>query len=144
MADQPYDLQVKVNQFCHANEIRFISTSTRGVFANIFVDFGESFEVTDPNGEPPATTILASITQENPAIVTIVDDQRLPFEDSEWITFSEVQGMSELNGKKYQVKSKGPYTFEINEDTTKFGAYKTGGYATQVKQPVQHKFVSRV
>jgi hypothetical protein len=52
--------------------------------------------------------------------------------------------MSELNGKKYQIKTKGPYTFEINEDTTKFGAYKTGGYATQVKLAVTHKFVSVV
>ena len=42
--------------------------------------------------------IIASISQENPAFVTCVDDERLEFQDGELITFGEIKGMSELNG----------------------------------------------
>jgi len=142
MTDETFDSQLKINQICRSKGIAFISTSTRGVFGNIFCDFGDNFVVNDPNGEQPFTALVAAITQENPGIVTVVDDQRLPFDDGEMVTFSEVQGMTELNGSSPRpIKILSPYTFSI-EDTSKYGAYKTGGYVTQVKQPIVHKFLS--
>lgn len=35
----------------------------RGLFASVFVDFGNEFEVQDPDGEEPKHTILANVTQ---------------------------------------------------------------------------------
>ena len=141
ICDQSWEVQQRINDFCHANGIRFIAAATRGVFASVFCDFGSEFVVVDPTGEPPASVIVAGITQDNPALITIVDDQRLPFDEGDVVAFSEVQGMTELNGRQFKVKPKGPYTFEIDVDSSSFGAYKTGGYVAQVKQPILHKFV---
>lgn len=57
------------------------------------------------------------------------------------MTFSEVQGMTELNGcEPRKVTVKGPYTFSIG-DTSNFGEYKSGGIFTQVKMPKILQFV---
>jgi len=142
MADQPLELMRKVNAFTHANNIAFVSVESHGVFANIFCDFGNEFVVQDTNGEPPSSLMVASISQENPGIVTVTDDHRIPFEDGEFVTFTEVQGMTELNNSPpRKIKIISPYTFSI-EDTTAYGAYKSGGYVQQVKQPAVLKFLS--
>ena len=39
------------------------------MFANVFVDFGEQFEVIDTDGENPLQAMVSSITQEKPATV---------------------------------------------------------------------------
>jgi len=139
---QPLELMLRVNDFCHRCHISFISSEIHGVFANIFCDFGDEFIVNDVNGETPQSLIVASITQENPGIVTVVDDHRIPFEDGEWVTFSEIQGMTELNGSQpRKIKLLSQYTFSI-ENTTDYSPYKGGGYVTQVKQPSKIQFLS--
>lgn len=73
--------------------------------------------------------------------MTCLDETRHGLEDGDFVTFSEVQGMSELNGcKPRKVSVKGPYTFTIG-DTTNLGTYKTGGIFTQVKMPKIIDFV---
>lgn len=58
------------------------------------------------------------------------------------MTFTEVQGMIELNGcEPRKITVKGPYTFSIG-DTSDLGDYKTGGIFTQVKMPKILDFVS--
>jgi Ubiquitin-activating enzyme E1 FCCH domain len=58
------------------------------------------------------------------------------------VTFTEVQGMTELNGcEPKKVAVKGPYTFSIG-DTSDLGDYITGGIFTQVKMPKILDFVS--
>lgn len=142
MVNQQLDFQIRVNEYCHKNGIGFVSTSSFGVFANIFCDFGENFVVNDANGEQPQSVMIASVSQENPGVVTALDEQRLPFEDGDYIAFTEVKGMEELNTAAARpIKMLSPYTFQI-EDTTKYSAYKTGGYATQVKRPVTLSFLS--
>jgi len=54
--------------------------------------------VTDTNGEVPSTFLLANITKEENGIVTCMEDARHNLEDGDFVTFSEVQGMTELNG----------------------------------------------
>jgi ubiquitin-activating enzyme E1 len=62
-------------------------------------------------------------------------------EDGDFVTFTEIQGMVELNGcGPRKVSVKGPYTFSIG-DTTPFGEYKTGGIFTQTKMPKVLEFV---
>ncbi|MBA0554837.1 hypothetical protein Golob_013916, partial [Gossypium lobatum] len=90
----------------------------------------------DVDGEEPHTGIIASISNDNPALVSCVDDERLEFEDGDLVVFSEIQGMKELNdGKPRKIKSVRPYSFTLEEDTTNFGTYVKGGIVTQVKQP---------
>lgn len=69
-----------------------------------------------------------------------MDDTRHGLEDGDYVTFSEIQGMVELNNIEPQkVKVLGPYTFTIS-DTTKYSEYIRGGIATQVKMPKSVQF----
>lgn len=142
MVNQSFAAQRAVDSICHKDGIKFLSTSSRGVFGSIFCDFGPSFQVMDTNGEQPRSVMISSITKENPPIVTCLDEQRHDLESGDFVSFTEVQGMVELNdGKPRKIKVKGPYTFALEDtDVSSFGDYIRGGYATQVKMPVELKF----
>ncbi|KAJ0987622.1 hypothetical protein J5N97_005978 [Dioscorea zingiberensis] len=134
---------IKYDDYCRKHEppIAFIKAEVRGLFGNIFCDFGPEFTVVDVDGEEPHMGIIAFISNDNPAIVSCVDDERLEFQDGDLVVFSEVEGMTELNdGKPRRVKNARPYSFTLEEDTTSFGRYEKGGIVTQVKQPKVLKF----
>lgn len=60
----------------------------------------------------------------------------------EFLLFTQVEGMTELNGHApIKIKVLGPYTFSIG-DTTTFGTYLRGGIVTQVKMPKTLSFKS--
>ena len=132
------DKALEFNDYCHSHQppIAFIKAEVRGLFGNVFCDFGPEFTVLDVDGEEPHTGIIASISNDNPALVSCVDDERLEFQDGDLVVFSEVHGMPELNdGKPRKVINARPYSFSIEEDTTNYGIYQKGGIVTQVKQP---------
>ena len=80
--------------------------------------------------------------QDKEGVVTCLDETRHGLEDGDFVTFTEVQGMVELNAcEPRKVTVKGPYTFSIG-DTSTFGDYKTGGIFTQVRMPKILEFVS--
>ncbi|KAL3654890.1 E1 ubiquitin-activating protein [Castilleja foliolosa] len=129
---------IEFDDYCHQHQppIAFIKSEVRGLFGSVFCDFGPAFTVFDVDGEDPHTGIVASISNDNPAHVFCVDDERLEFQDGDLVVFSEVRGLSELNdGKPRKVKNARPYSFTIEEDTTNFAAYDKGGIVTQVKEP---------
>ncbi|KAI3923697.1 hypothetical protein MKW98_011327, partial [Papaver atlanticum] len=50
------------------------------------------------------------------------EDDGLEFQDKDLVVFSEVHGMTELNdGNPRKVKNAGPYSFELDVDTTNYG-----------------------
>lgn len=129
---------IEFNDYCHNHQppISFIKSEVRGLFGSVFCDFGPEFTVLDVDGEDPHTGIIASISNDNPALIACVDDERLEFQDGDLVVFTEVHGMTELNdGKPRKIKNARPYSFTIEEDTTNFAAYEKGGIVTQVKQP---------
>ncbi|GMP89769.1 hypothetical protein CsSME_00041190 [Camellia sinensis var. sinensis] len=129
---------IEFNDYCHNHgpPIAFIKAEVRGLFGSVFCDFGPEFTVFDVDGEEPHTGIIASISNDSPALVSCVDDERLEFQDGDLVVFSEIRGMTELNdGKPRKIKSARPYSFILEEDTTNFGSYEKGGIVTQVKQP---------
>ena len=74
-------------------------------------------------------------------IVTCLEETRHGLQDGDFVTFSEVQGMTELNGcEPRKVTVKGPYTFSIG-DTSNLSEYVRGGIFTQVKMPKIIEFV---
>lgn len=97
--------QLKANNFCHENRIPYVYAEVRGLFGNIFCDFGEGFIVVDPNGESPLSGIVAGI--DTSGLVTALDETRHGFEDGDYVVFSEVQGMEDLNGIEFKVEVKG-------------------------------------
>ncbi|XVE58986.1 hypothetical protein DITRI_Ditri05aG0007800 [Diplodiscus trichospermus] len=136
--DIGFEKAIEFDDYCHNHQppISFIKAEVRGLFGSIFCDFGPEFTVVDVDGEDPHTGIIASISNDNPALVSCVDDERLELQDGDLVVFSEVHGMTELNdGKPRNIKSARPYSFTLEEDTTNFGTYIKGGIVTQVKQP---------
>ncbi|KTW32293.1 E1 ubiquitin-activating protein UBA1 [Pneumocystis jirovecii RU7] len=132
--------QLEINDYTHEHGIYFISTDIRGLFGNIFCDFGKDFDIFDINGEPPISGIISSISQDG--IVTILDETLHGLEDGDYVTFKEVKGLSALNispPRKIQVK--GPYTFSIG-NVESMGEYAGGGIFTQVKMPKKIQFKS--
>ena len=132
------------NEYARKTGKQFIQGDTRGVFGKVFCDFGESFTVVDQDGEEAKTCIIASISNEYPALVTCTDDERVELEEGDLVTFLEVKGMTELNEMKEGVKIKSvkKHGFELDVDATKFSQYVGGGIATQVKLPKEMKFKS--
>ncbi|KAK2440690.1 E1 ubiquitin-activating protein [Trifolium repens] len=128
---------IEFNDYCHSHQppIAFIKTEVRGLFGSVFCDFGPEFTVFDVDGEEAHSGIIASISNDNPALVSCVDDERLEFQDGDLVVFSEVHGMKELNdGKPRKIKNARAYSFTLEEDTTNYGSYEKGGIVTQVKQ----------
>ncbi|KAG7965158.1 hypothetical protein I3843_09G210000 [Carya illinoinensis] len=99
---------IEFDDYCHNHQppISFIKSEVRGLFGSMFCDFGPEFTVFDVDGKDPHTGIIASISNDNPALVTCVDDERLEFQDGDLVVFSEVNGMKELNdGKPRKIKN---------------------------------------
>lgn len=127
--------QLAVSEITHQNDIALIIADTKGLFAQVFCDFGSSFTVVDTNGENPVSAMVASISKDTDGVVTCLDDTRHGLEDGDCVTFTEVQGMVELNNcEPKKIKVLGPYTFSIG-DTNSFSEYVRGGIVTQVKMP---------
>ncbi|CAN4106155.1 unnamed protein product [Withania somnifera] len=134
---------IEFDDYCHKHQppIAFIKAEVRGLFGSVFCDFGPEFTVADVDGEDPHTGIVASISNDYPALVACIDDERLEFRDGDLVIFSEVRGMTELNdGKPRKIKSARPYSFTIEDDTTDYAAYEGGGIVSQVKEPKVLKF----
>ncbi|KAH8830216.1 ubiquitin activating enzyme [Flagelloscypha sp. PMI_526] len=127
--------QLEINDWTHSQGIHFISADTRGLFGTIFNDFGPNFTCIDPTGEQPLTGIIAAINKDKDSLVTCLDDARHGLEDGDFVSFQEVQGMTELNDSEpRKITVKGPYTFSIG-DTSNLSDYVRGGIFTQVKMP---------
>lgn len=126
------------NHYCRNHQpcIAFIKADINGLFGNVFCDFGPEFTVADVDGEKPHTGIIADITNDREALICCVKDERLQFQDGDFVLFTEINGMIELNdGKPKRIKECSPYSFRIEEDTANFTQYVKGGCVTQVKQP---------
>ena len=129
--------QVRLNDVTHANNVGFIATDVRGLFGQLFVDFGD-FTVIDQTGEEPLSGIVSDI--EPNGTVTMLDDNRHGLQDGDYVRFSEVEGMPKLNdGTPRRVEVLGPYAFKISIDDS-FGTYVKGGLYQQVKMPTTLRF----
>jgi len=134
--------QLWISDMTHSKNIALIVASTRGLFGQVFCDFGTDFVISDKDGNQPVSVMITAITREEKSVVTCLDETRHGLEDGDYVTFSEVEGMLELNGcPPRKVEVLGPYTFSIG-DTTNLSEYIKGGIATQVKMPVTVSFKS--
>ena len=134
--------QLRVNDATHDTGTHFIAADARGLFGRVFNDFGSQFLCKDPTGEAPLSGMVVSVERDARGTVTTLDETRHGLQDGDTVTFSEVEGMTELNDMPPRpVTVTGPYTFTIG-DTSSFGEYKGGGVFRQVKQPAMLSFKS--
>ncbi|KAJ3214251.1 hypothetical protein HDU67_001850 [Dinochytrium kinnereticum] len=142
VTDTSLERQLAINSFTHKHGIKFIAADVRGLFGMTFNDFGPEFIVNDQTGEEPVSGMIAAVEKGTDAVVACLEEHRHGLEDGDYVTFTEVKGMEQLNGiepRRVTVTGKGPYTFKIG-DTTSFGSYISGGIFQQVKQPKAIKF----
>ncbi|KAJ3054414.1 SPS-sensor component ptr3 [Rhizophlyctis rosea] len=133
--DTALQQQLFINDITHKRGAAFISADIRGLFGVAFTDFGDAFQVIDQTGEEPVHGMIAGISNDQEGVVACLEETRHGLEDGDYVSFTEIVGMPELNNiEPRKVKVLGPYTFSIG-DTSAFGVYKTGGIFTQVKQP---------
>uniref|UniRef100_A0A8C2B2E8 E1 ubiquitin-activating enzyme n=1 Tax=Cyprinus carpio TaxID=7962 RepID=A0A8C2B2E8_CYPCA len=139
LTNSSLDEQIRIGDFCHSNGIKLIVADTRGLFGQLFCDFGEEMTMFDVNGEQPLSAMISMITKDSAGVVTCLDEARHGFESGDFVTFTEVQGMTELNGcDPVEIKTLG----EIICDTSSFSDYVRGGIVTQVKMPKTVAFKS--
>lgn len=141
LTDSSLEEQLAINEIVHEMKIGFIIATTKGLFGQLFCDFGQNFVVTDVNGEPNPPVSILTITNESEGLVTCFEEVRHGFEVGDIVRFSDVKGMHEINGKEFKVISKGSSAFHIG-DTSGFSKYINGGTVTLVKQPKTINFVS--
>ena len=127
----------KVNAFCRSNNIGFIASDCRGLFSASFVDFGEKFVSNDVNGERNIDRHLEYIANGPNPIVNVLSSggEKHDLDDGDVVTFSEVEGMTEINGLSGKITVINPFSFKIDIDTTNFKEYTDRGRIIQVKQP---------
>jgi len=132
--------QLQVAEIVRSFGNALIVAKSQGLFAQVFCDFGPDFTVVDSTGENPISAMIAGVTKEEDGVVTCLDEARHGLEDGDYVTFAEVDGMSELNAcAPRKIKVLGPYTFSIG-DTTGLSDYVRGGVVTQVKMPKKIHF----
>nr|XP_020043097.1 ubiquitin-like modifier-activating enzyme 1 isoform X3 [Castor canadensis] len=133
LTSAPLELQLQVGEICHSCGIKLVMADTRGLFGQLFCDFGEEMILIDSNGEPTLSAMVSMVTKDNPGVVTCLDESQHGFESGDFVSFTEVQGMSELNdAHPIEIKVLGPYTFSIC-NTSSFSDYIRGGVVSQVK-----------
>lgn len=85
--------QLALNDFTHANGIKFLWASAHGLFGAAFADFGPQFPVVDQTGETPLAGMIVEIEEAEEAMVTCLDETRHGLEDGDYVRFTEVEGM---------------------------------------------------
>ena len=111
------------NQHCRKAKVPFISASIFGVFASIFNDFGDTFEIFDQNGEEKREFMIEHVYRNERGIVRVRDSHDL--EPGDRVTFHNVRGMVELNNGEYDVIEVSRKIFRIR-DTSSFSDYELG------------------
>ncbi|CDU20777.1 ubiquitin-activating enzyme E1, putative [Plasmodium yoelii] len=133
---------IKYNNLVRSIEnknIAFLSCNIYGLCGYIFNDFGNNFICYDKDGENVKSCNISKIVKDVEGIVSFDFDKSLPFQNGDYVKFTNVEGMNEINGKIYQIKNLKKYSFTIG-DTSKFGDYIKGGECTQIKTNLKLNF----
>ncbi|NWX42041.1 UBA1 enzyme, partial [Steatornis caripensis] len=143
LTESPLEEQLRVGDFCHARGICFIVADAKGLAGQLFCDFGKCFVVDDPAEGDPVCATVQHISQGNPGVVTCMGTEESRghlFCDGDLVTFSGVEGMTELNGREpVPVHVLDAFRLEIS-DTSSFSPYLRGGLVSQVRLQEVHSY----
>lgn len=95
LTDMTDNEKKRVSDICRSNRISLITADTKGLFGQVFCDFGSSFIVYDDDGLPPKSAQVISISKEVEGVVTTEKWHNLI--DGEYVTFSGVSVECRLN-----------------------------------------------
>ena len=97
LTEKTISTQIKIDNYCRKNNIKFISADVYGPWARHFNDFGDKFEVIDKNGDDPVELVIENISNEEKGVVTLIKGSKHPYEDGESIIINGVEGMDEID-----------------------------------------------
>ncbi|KAI9675170.1 MAG: hypothetical protein M1829_003530 [Trizodia sp. TS-e1964] len=103
----PLKDQLLIAEYCHQKGIFLVVVESFGLFGSIFTDFGKDFCVVDSTGENVIGGIVANIDADG--LVYALDETRHGLEDGDYVTFSELRGIEQLNNaapRKVTIKGK--------------------------------------
>lgn len=134
ITEKTFSIQSQINEWTRKHGRYFISADARGLFSYSFVDLGEKFRIEDQNGDPCKEVIIEFVDSETGNVMTL-EGAFHGFEDGDYVTFSEIKGMTELNNiEPLKITVVKPNIFNIGEVPSTFGSYIEGcGRARQVK-----------
>ena len=135
---------INVNKFCRDNNIKFIYALNFGLVGYIFSDFGNNHIIFDESGSTTISFNIKNITKNTDQTLITIDNENgqnnFNIGDGGFITFKDIEGMTELNGKEYKIKYENYESFFIPVDSTKFHDYIKGGKAIRVPKNIQKKY----
>ena len=135
---------INVNKFCRDNNIKFIYALNFGLVGYIFSDFGNNHIIFDESGSTTISFNIKNITKSADQTLITIDNENgqnnFNIGDGGFITFKDIEGMTELNGKEYKIKYENYESFFIPIDSTKFHDYIKGGKAIRVPKNIQKKY----
>ena len=132
---QPVNFLIQINKTCRENKIKFIYSCCLGLAGYIFTDFGPEHTIFE-QGVPNVYNIK-NITKDKKGFITIDNekgDNNFNIGDGESVRLSDIEGMTELNGKEFQIEYEDFQSFRILEDTSKYKDYIRGGKAVKVQK----------
>ncbi|XP_074054073.1 ubiquitin-like modifier-activating enzyme 7 isoform X2 [Macrotis lagotis] len=135
LTDSTLEEQLQVGNLCHQLGVHFLVASTQGLVGQLFCDFGEKFTILDPSEAEPPGKSIQHISQGSPGILTVLEENGHQFQDGDWVTFSDIEGMTELNDcSPRPIRVRDKWTLEIG-NTADFSQYLRSGVITKVKKP---------
>ncbi|TKR73072.1 hypothetical protein L596_020427 [Steinernema carpocapsae] len=137
LTDCNIEEQDQINAWTRSKSRCLLVADARGLFSYVAVDAGKQFQIDDKNGEQ-CQEFLIEYVDKSSGDITTFDKSPHNLEDGDYITFTEVKGMTELNGcQPLKVTVKKPDVFTVGEAIKSFTDYEGGGRGKQVKMPVK-------
>lgn len=121
---------VHLSQMCRQTHVPFVHAAVQGVCGRVFADAGQQVEFFESEDEKSGTYAIETITQEYPAAVTIIEEQKPALVTGDQVRFWGVKGMEGLcTGKVHQITVTGSNSFIVDGlDLKEAPMYKGGGY----------------
>ena len=132
---------IEVNEECRKHNVKMIYSTCLGLVCGIFVDFGNHI-IIDEKGKETKTYYVKNISKDKEGLViidSIQNTEKLDMGDGNYVTFKNVEGMTEVNNKEFQIYVEDALSFKIG-DTSNFGEYKKGGIIYEIRKPKNMKF----
>jgi ubiquitin-activating enzyme E1 len=128
---------------CRKHKIGFVVCQADGVFGSVFVDHGEHYFATNPNGVKAESFLIKSISNTYPALIELVEQPQSLLGDDSTILFQEVPGIPQLEGESVDILDlHTPTEFEVDLDASKLPRFESGkaGHGIQLFKPVVISF----
>jgi ubiquitin-activating enzyme E1 len=137
------DMVKKINKECHENNKGFIYTFSLGLTGFIFSDFGENHVILEKTGKERGKFYISNITKEKNGKIKIdYNSTEKRLNDSGYLLFKEVEGMTELNNpepRHYEANPDNREEFFIG-DTSNYNEYIGGGIVEEYFYPTKMKY----